>query len=109
MRHSSAILGLSLLLASTTAACAGDSTTGQEKPGSEQQVESTDQITGSGNIGEDAHAAAKAVGEGTHDALKAVGHGARETTKAIGHGTRDFFHGIGKGLREGWEKAKEEE
>ena len=109
MRHSFAILGLSILLASTTAACAGDSTTVQGKPGSEQQVELTDRSSGSGNIGEDAHQAAKAVGEGTHDALKAVGHGARETTKAIGHGTRDFFHGIGNGLKEGWEKAKEEE
>lgn len=109
MRHSIATLGLGIFLISATAACANEATPSQEKPGASQQVESTDGTSGSGNIGQDAHQAAKAVGEGTHDALKAVGHGARETTKAIGHGTRDFFHGIGNGLKEGWEKAKEDE
>lgn len=109
MRHSIATLGLSLFLISATAACASEATPSQEKPETGQQVKSAEGTSGSGNIDQDAHQAAKAVSEGTHDALKAVGHGARETTKAIGHGTRDVIHGIGNGLKEGWEKAKEDE
>ena len=109
MRYRFAILGLTLLLVPAISACAGDRKPERAQPASQQQTDTAGQREGSGDIGEDAHNAAKALGQGTHDALRAVGHGARETTKAIGHGTRDVIHGIGDGLSEGWEKAKEDE